>query len=217
MHVIAVNGSPRKSHNTATLLNHALDGAKAGGATAELFHLYDLQYKGCVSCFACKRKDNPEPERCALKDDLTPLLGKILCADVLLLGSPIYLGDVTGAMRSLLERLIFPNVNYDDLATRVFKGSISSAFFFTTGAPEEMAGMMYKGVFQANCQSLRLLGGSSEFLASFDTYQFDDYSKYAAGRFDEAHKARVKSEQFPLDCQKAFAVGARLAAGGKAD
>ncbi|XWX63056.1 flavodoxin family protein [Desulfitobacterium sp. AusDCA] len=48
MKVIAINGSPRKNKNTATLLNKALEGAET-----ELIHLYDLNYKGCVSCFAC--------------------------------------------------------------------------------------------------------------------------------------------------------------------
>ncbi|MCL2020316.1 MAG: flavodoxin family protein, partial [Oscillospiraceae bacterium] len=41
--------------------------------------------------------------------------------------------------------------------------------------------------------------------------QFDDYSKYAAGVFDVSHKEKVRKEQFPLDCEKAFEIGARLA------
>lgn len=57
MNVIAINGSPRKKWNTATLLEHTLEGAKSQGADTELVHLYDLDYKGCTSCFACKLKD----------------------------------------------------------------------------------------------------------------------------------------------------------------
>ena len=57
MHVIAINGSPRKNWNTATLLNKALEGASSQGATTELIHLYGLNFKGCVSCFACKLID----------------------------------------------------------------------------------------------------------------------------------------------------------------
>lgn len=55
MKVIALNGSPRKKWNTATLLKHALDGAASKGAETELIHLYDYNYKGCISCFACKQ------------------------------------------------------------------------------------------------------------------------------------------------------------------
>ena len=57
MNVIAVNGSPRKTWNTATLLQKALDGTASAGAETELVHLYDLNFKGCISCFAFKRKD----------------------------------------------------------------------------------------------------------------------------------------------------------------
>ena len=89
MKVIAVNGSPRKTWNTATLLQKALDGAKSVGADTELVHLYDLNFKGCTSCFACKRKDGKFIGRCAMQDGLTSLLAKIRECDVLLLGSPI--------------------------------------------------------------------------------------------------------------------------------
>ncbi len=71
MKVIAFNGSPRKEWNTATLLQHALQGAAAQGAETELIHLYDLTYTGCTSCFACKRKGGKSYARCAVQDGLT--------------------------------------------------------------------------------------------------------------------------------------------------
>lgn len=58
MDIYAVNASPRKKWNTATLLQHALDGAKAAGGDAvrtELLHLYEYSFTGCKSCFHCKR------------------------------------------------------------------------------------------------------------------------------------------------------------------
>ena len=72
MKVIALNGSPRKKWNTATLLKHALDGAASKGSETELIHLYDYNYKGCISCFACKIKNGKSYGRCAVKDDLKP-------------------------------------------------------------------------------------------------------------------------------------------------
>jgi len=54
--VIAINGSPRKNGNTATLLQNVLDGAKSQGAETEFVNLIDLKYQGCISCFACKIK-----------------------------------------------------------------------------------------------------------------------------------------------------------------
>jgi len=59
MKVMAFNGSPRKKWNTATLLEKALEGASSKGAETELIHLYDLNYKGCISCFSCKMKNHP--------------------------------------------------------------------------------------------------------------------------------------------------------------
>ncbi len=73
MKVIAINGSPRKKWNTATLLGHALEGAALKGAETELVHLYDLDFKGCVSCFACKTRGGKSYGKCAVKDDLKPL------------------------------------------------------------------------------------------------------------------------------------------------
>ena len=73
MKIIAVNGSPRKTWNTATLLHHALDGAASRGADTELVHLYDLDFKGCISCFSCKLKNGGCYGRCAVNDGLTGL------------------------------------------------------------------------------------------------------------------------------------------------
>jgi multimeric flavodoxin WrbA len=74
MQLIAFNGSPRKTWNTATLLKSALKGASSQGAETELIHLYDLSYKGCVSCFRCKTRGGESYGKCAVKDALTPIL-----------------------------------------------------------------------------------------------------------------------------------------------
>lgn len=213
MKVIAVNGSPRTNRNTATLLQEALQGAEARGADTKLVHLYNLDYKGCASCLSCKRKGSRLDGLCAMKDDLKEVLQEILESDVLLLGSPIYFGNVTGEMRSFLERLLFPNLSYNEGERSTFAGRINSGFIYTMNVTDERAKEMnYEAVFQGNRNLLHILGGDSEILLSCDTYQFADYSKYEASRFDAEQKARVKEEQFPVDRKKAFELGARLAA-----
>ncbi len=212
MKVIAINGSPRKDGNTASLLQKALEGAKSMGADTEIIYLYDLNFKGCTSCFACKIKDSKYIGRCAMKDDLTSILEKISGCDVLLLGSPIYLGNITGEMHSFLERLIFPNITYNAGIASFFKGKVSTAFIYTMNVTEEIVQKQnYKAIFNCNKNYLEKLNGTSEFLISTDTYQFSDYAKYEAPMFDEKHKAQVKTNQFPIECQKAFDMGARLA------
>jgi len=70
MNVLAINGSLRKTKNTATLLIKALEGAASQGASTELVHLIDHNLKGCVSCFACKMKDNKQPGICLYERDI---------------------------------------------------------------------------------------------------------------------------------------------------
>lgn len=214
MKVIAVNGSPRKNNNTATLLKEALRGAEENGAQTELVHLYEQNFKGCISCFACKRKGSTCNGVCAVKDDLKPVLERILDSDVLLLGSPIYLSNITGEMRAFLERLVFANLSYNEGERSVFPGKISTAFFYTMNVPEEgMKAYGYESLFEQNKTLLQVLNGESHVFTCSDTYQFKDYSQYEAGKFNEEHKREVREKQFPLDCQRAFELGAHLAKG----
>lgn len=211
MKAIAINGSPRKNWNTSALLEKALEGAAKMGAETELIHLYDLNFKGCISCFSCKRKGEKATKMCVVKDDLTRVLDQVLASEVLVLGSPIYLGNITGTMKSFIERLIFSNLSYDSPTNISFTGKISSGFIYTMGIPSSMIDRVgYEYIFESNKRYMQMLNGPSEYILSMDTYQFDDYSKYAASNFDEEHKAQVRAQQFPLDCDKAFEMGARL-------
>lgn len=214
MKVLAVNGSPRKNGNTAVLLENALRGAEKNGAETEAVNLYELNFKGCVSCFACKRKGSSCNGICAIRDGLRSVLENVLSCDVILLGSPIYFGNVTGAMRSFLERLLFPNLSYNEGERSVFQGKITSSFIYTMNVTkEQMKQINYEDVFKQNQALLQLFHGNSEIFICNDTYQFKDYSMYEASKFDESHKARVRSEQFPIDSRKAFEMGIRLTGG----
>ena len=132
MKVIAFNGSPRKKWNTATLLGKALAGAESQGAGTELIHLYDLNFKGCISCFACKTRGGRSYGRCAVEDDLTPILKEVEGTDVILLGSPIYYGTVSGEMRSFMERLMFPYMTYTHPPRSLFPRKIHTGFIRNT-------------------------------------------------------------------------------------
>jgi multimeric flavodoxin WrbA len=213
MKVIAINGSPRKKWNTATLLEKALEGAKSQGAETELVHLYDLDYKGCISCFACKKKGGKSYGRCAVKDGLTPVLQKVEEAGALILGSPVYIGNATGQMRSLLERLVFQYLAYTDPPGSLFSRKIKTGFIYTMGVPEDgFKQMGYSSFVDLHSRLLQVTFGHSESLCCFDTMQFEDYSEYVAPRFDPVKKAQRRKEVFPQDCRKAFEMGERLAA-----
>jgi multimeric flavodoxin WrbA len=211
MKVIAINGSPRRTWNTATLLEKALEGAASEGAETEMIHLYDLDFKGCISCFACKLRDGKSYGKCAMQDDLTPVLEKLEDADALILGSPIYLGNSTGEMRSFMERYIFPYLVYSDEPLTLYPRNIPVGFIYTMGAKEEFFDMFgLRTTIGLNENLAKRIFGYSESLCSTDTYQFDDYSKYVADRFDPEEKAKRRKEVFPQDCEKAFEMGSRF-------
>ena len=132
MKAIAINGSPRKGWNTATLLRRALAGAKKQGADTEFVHLYGLVYKGCISCFACKKIGGKNYGRCAVNDGLTPILKKISEADALILGIPVYFGAETGEMRSFLERFMFPFLTYTPDYAPIFPGKLQTGLVYTS-------------------------------------------------------------------------------------
>lgn len=209
--IIAINGSPRNNWNTATLLDKVLEGAIFKGAKTELINLYDLQYKGCISCFACKIKGG-EHGRCAMKDELTPVLEKLREADAIVFGSPIYYSNISSGMLALLERFLFSNTIYSSEIPTLFPRKIQSAFIYTMNVSEEQVNRIgYKEKFAFHENSIaRALGKPMELLYCYNTYQFSDYDKYESSMFSKVLKAKQKTEQFPVDCQNAFDLGVRL-------
>ena len=215
MTVIGINGSPRKTWNTATLVAKALEGAAAEGAATELVHLYDLDFKGCTSCFACKSRGGKSYGRCAMKDGLTPVLEKIANADALAIGSPIYFGSVTGETRSFLERLLFPYLTYTVPYGTLFPRRIRTGFIYAMNVTEERSTEFgYEYIFKSNERYAQLLLGTAELLYCFDTCQVDDYAKVVIESFDPVHKAQRRKDVFPRDCQRARELGGRLAGKG---
>lgn len=118
---------------------------------------------------------------------------------------------MTGELRSFLERLLFPIITYNAGWPRNRDVHIASGLLLTMNAPEEFCKTGHQELIQRHQGLLgRLLGGPCEVLSSCDTWQFHDYSLYEASGIDEAKKARVRAEQFPEDCRRAFELGARL-------
>ncbi len=212
MKALFINGSPRKNGNTAKLLQRALEGARDAGAEVELVNLYDrdLNYKGCMSCFACKLKGGKKGV-CSFKDDLQPILQKAVETDVLVCGSPNYCGYPTAGLRAFMERMEFPTVNYSDYSKPTVLKKIHSATIYTMNCPNEEVYKMlnYQHLMDNSAMQLGVFG-PTEILCSFDTYQFNNYDRYDAAAFDPQHKAEVRDNQFPKDLEKAYELGKRL-------
>ncbi|MBQ4008272.1 MAG: flavodoxin family protein, partial [Muribaculaceae bacterium] len=133
--IMIIDGGPRKNMNTAIMLEKFAEGAREAGAKVKIVRLYGIDYKGCMSCMACKIKDRAS-NVCKFKDALTPVLDEIAQADGLVLGSPIYFGEVTGQMRTFLERLAFPWLSYNDYSLTAPKRMPVMLIETMNGTPE---------------------------------------------------------------------------------
>ena len=100
MKIVTLLGSPRSNKNSATIANRFTETAAALGAKTRTFELNRLSYRGCQGCYACKKT----LDHCVLKDDLTEVLAEVQDADLLVLASPVYYGDVTAQLKGFIDR-----------------------------------------------------------------------------------------------------------------
>ena len=104
MNVLAINGSPRlRKSATYHILDHLLAGMQEAGATTDLIHLREHNIKPCTGCFSCWVKT---PGQCVLKDDMAPLLDKLVWADLIVYGTPLYHFGMTGLMKNFIDRTL---------------------------------------------------------------------------------------------------------------
>ena len=210
--VYAINGSPRRNRNTATLLDKALEGACAalapGGVTAERIDLYDLRFTGCRSCFACKLKDGPSYGRCAIRDDLQPVLDRLREADAVIFGSPVYYRTITGQLHAFYERLLYPYMTYKTGYPTLVTNRLRTACIYTMNVgPEEMQADGYRRNMETFEFFLEKYFSKPRLLFSFNTLQFSDYSRYVCETFDEREKRAYREAHFPTDCRRAYDLG----------
>ena len=105
MKVLALNGSPRKNGNTATLLEKVLSPLIEAGWETEIVQIGGQKIQGCRGCLKCAEKKN---RRCVFDNDiLNGVLEKMLAADAMILGTPCYFTDMSAEMKALVDRAGF--------------------------------------------------------------------------------------------------------------
>ena len=103
MKVMGFTASPRKEGNTAWIINKILEGAQEQGAQAQSYHFSDLDIKPCQGCLGCHKGD--QDRGCVINDDMQKLYGALEQADALVLGSPIYMGQMSAQTKLFTDRL----------------------------------------------------------------------------------------------------------------
>jgi multimeric flavodoxin WrbA len=101
MKVLAINGSPRKGGNTELLIREVFKPLEANGIKTELFHIGGKKVNGCIACMKCRKaKDG----RCHQKNDvINACIKKMLKADAIIIGSPVYFADLSSDTKALID------------------------------------------------------------------------------------------------------------------
>jgi len=99
MRVLGIVGSPREGGNTEIMMAEALASAKESGAEVEMMTLAGKQISGCQGCQSCKKTG-----KCVIDDDMQMFYSKLVEADAIILGSPVYFWGITGQMKVFMDR-----------------------------------------------------------------------------------------------------------------
>ncbi len=103
MNIIGICGSPRKG-NTEWMLQKLLGAAAARRAETELVLLRTAHVEMCRGCLACERRDENGAGTCNIEDDMKDILLRMLAADIIVLGTPGYMGLMSGRLKNFLDR-----------------------------------------------------------------------------------------------------------------
>jgi multimeric flavodoxin WrbA len=121
MKVVAFNGSPRVGGNTEQAIKIVFDELQKSGIETELVQLGGRKVYGCLACGKCREKKD---KRCVRNDDgMNIYIQKMLDADGIILGSPVYFSNVSTEIKALIDRCGFVAKANGDL----LKGKVGAA------------------------------------------------------------------------------------------
>lgn len=197
---IVINAGPKKRGFNAEMAKSALRGAQSVGAEVEFIDLYRLKFTGCLSCLICMR-DDFESCKCFLRDDLSPLIDRILDADCLLIAAPIFFSNPSSHYMALLERLIFCIVS--NKGENLFKGKVNVGLIYTFHYDKGYFKESVRPHFKHSEDILKMLNGEVEIYSA----EYDSKKTYFTS-FDG--EISSEDEYFTLNLEKAYEIGAKL-------
>ena len=106
--VFIVSSTPRKNGNSEMLAEEFARGASEAGNTVEIVFVRDIKPEFCIGCLYCQTHD-----KCVLKDGMNELYSRVQNADVLVFATPIYYYEMSGQLKTFLDRLnpLYPRKN----------------------------------------------------------------------------------------------------------
>lgn len=148
MKVLAIQGSPRKNGNTATLLKHYLQGIEKNHSNVEI-KLIDVAEKNIQSCKGCQGCRNSQ-RKCVINDDMQEIYPHILEADLLILATPIYWWSITSQAKQFLDRFYAINSGNN------FKGKKFILLMTYAGEDPNSGAEIIKNMFNEICDYLEI-------------------------------------------------------------
>lgn len=149
MKILGIEGSPRKDGNTEKLVRRILAGAEEAGCRTDFVKLSELSINYCRGCGSCRANGE-----CVMKDDMDQVMDGIQQSDVIILGSPIYVWQVSGTTKVFMDRLC-------RLLTPTYESRLNGkktiAFAYTQGNPDAE---LFKPYFEYQEKVYNLLGFS---------------------------------------------------------
>jgi multimeric flavodoxin WrbA len=114
MKVLGIVCSPRKGGNTEILVQEALASAQACSAETELVTVWDKDIRPCDGCLSCEKTG-----KCHIKDDVQEIYPKLIAADGIVWGTPVYFWSATAQAKMLIDRSYALYTNNNQLASKV--------------------------------------------------------------------------------------------------
>ena len=161
MQIMTVLGSPRKEGNTAKVMAWVEEQFQADGHQVDRADITDYAVAGCRECFACKKGDI---EFCAVKDDGNALFERMVAADGLLLGAPLFCWGFPAQLKALVDRMfcLMGDVGSKDYVTRLQGKTLG--LVLTAGAGEEGNGEFLLRPFDAMAGFMQAKAGGHLFV-----------------------------------------------------
>lgn len=134
MKIVCLFGSSRIKGNSAFMAERFLSRAESKGAQVKRYRLNTLTYRGCQSCYACKKKS----EECVLRDDLQEVLRAVRDCDVLVMATPVFYGEVSGQLKCFIDRTfsyLGPDYTTNPAPSRLVPGK-TLVFIVSQGDPD---------------------------------------------------------------------------------